>query len=58
MTDKKKSDVTRATVKVVAIDSDRVWEHAGKAMKPGDTAEVTLDQATRLEKDGLATLVK
>jgi hypothetical protein len=44
-------------VTVEAVKSEREWVHKGKTMQPGDRAEVTLAQAAKLEKDGVAKFV-
>ena len=46
----------KGTVFMEAVDTkgDHEWVHEGRVMKPGDKAEVSLDQALRLEKAGAA----
>jgi hypothetical protein len=63
MTDTKSaspSDAPREPTKVVveAVPSTREWIHKTKKMQPGDRAEVTLAQAAKLEKDGVARMVR
>jgi hypothetical protein len=49
-----------ATILVEAIkaENEHEWVHEGKTMKAGDQAEVTLDQAQRLEKVGAVRVVR
>jgi hypothetical protein len=59
MTDTKSASAHEPTKVVVeAVKSDREWIHKAKTMQPGDRAEVTLAQAAKLEKDGVAKMVR
>jgi hypothetical protein len=49
---------SKVVVEVTKSDTDHEWVHEGKTMKPGDQAEITLDQAQRLEKVGVIRVVR
>ncbi len=54
MPQKKSDKAAAAKVTVAAIENkDRSWTHRGQAMKPGDKAEVTEQQAAKLKEAGL-----